>query len=734
MSEDARTSETTPEQELQPSDPRYWEEVLGGRQSAAWLLQDPEIDAAIRRGRPHAVYRLFRRRLSAAPSGAAREALEAVVRNRRFFLEPMQGSPGLSTLNGIGARVYGSQERNPEDGTYITTQFFTLLFLPLWPLAQYLVAKAPGEGWIFFGRVPLSSFHRWWRRAVLAGLATAVVALGLSVWRTKTRCEVHFLNGLPVPVAVTMGDDVIEVGPGARVAQVMRAGRHHVVARGPDGTVLEERDVEVPGKTDLVVYNVLGSAPLVLEVAGYTADGVDPARAAEVSKAQSLAGDSWVVQDDVDYVFRAAPERIKMREGTSVTTRRRVDVYEGDWRTTLQHFAIEKRMAEAASLARTAARLLPGNEEALVLATGYSELAGEVETVRAFLEEALEARPNDLQTHRHYQGVMKSLGRLDDVEGKYRAAYEASPHAAQAGYLYARILGHRKALPIYEALAIEHPDDPWLLRGLAWVYYHTGRFGDALPHHQRLLAMRPDEAGSLVDFVAQELVAAGRVREALEAVGAVLDAAPARHARGLDPLAGSTAWNLVGLHARLRRLAPDPAQVPSAEERWRPFVEDARPSAELLAETAARARDGDALGLQQRESLSPESRTYCELTLLSQSDPELAALRALEADESTLLRLDDEVRLAIACELDRTGERAQAKLLLGGLSASAAAAVGVDDLDALPVVDGLSEDLVPLLRAAMLVAASRRAEDAERREALLEEARRLDVLRIVVPE
>ena len=734
MHEDDRPSRDPAEPSRPPSDPAFWEAALGGRANAAWLLQDPEIDAAIRDGNVLRVHQVFTKRLSAAPTVEAHAALARVLKNRRLFLEPLRSAPGLATLNGIGARTYGAQERDPADGTYVTTRFLTLLYLPLWPLAQYLVAKAPGKGWYFLGRVPLSPVHRWWRRAVFVGCVALVLGIGLSAWRQRTTSEVHFLNGLPVPVAVTMGEEVVEVAAGAREARVLRVGRHHVTARGPGGVVLEERDVDVPHGMDFVAYNVLGSAPLVLETIAYSAAGADTKRAEEMNQGRTLAGESWVVEAAVDWTFRAAPPNIQMPSGTLIMKRTRMDVYEGDWRTTATHLLWEGRPAEAAALARVVASLLPENEEAHQLAVGYSLQAGEAEPARELLVQALAKRPNDIDLHRGYQSVMETLGRLDEVLPTYRAAHEQDPHDARAGYLYARILDSARARPILESLTAEHPDDPWLLRGLAWAHYQAGRFDEALPHHTRLLALRPDEAGYFVGIVAQELVAVGRAHEALTAVGDVFDGAEARTARGEDPLAGTDGWRLMGLYARLRRLAGDPTDVPDVAARWRPLLQGQAPDADLLARTAARARDEGALAMGVDAGLPAETLNFCRLTLLSRSAPDEAAALALEADESTLLRLDDEVQIVVACELLRQGARERAELVLGGLSPPLGAELHLGDLEALPAVAGLSEDIEPVHRAALLVAASRRVEDATRREALLAEARRLDVLRLVVPE
>jgi tetratricopeptide (TPR) repeat protein len=727
-------SEDTHEERLPATDPAFWEEALGGHGNAGWLLQDPQIEAAIRGGRPHALYRLLQRRRPAAPSVSAGKALDGVLSNRRYFLQAMRGTPGLSTLNGIGTRVYGEQEKDPQDGTYITTQFFTLVFLPLWPLAQYLVAKAPSKGWYFLGRVPLSSFYRWWRRAVLVAAGSALVAFGTAAWRSSTHSNVHFLNGLPVPVAVTMGDEIVRLAPGGRETREMQEGRRHVTARLEDGRVIEERDVDVPGDKDLVAYNVLGSAPLVLEIVPYTADGVDPSRSEHLAQAKSLAGNSWVVRDPVDFVFQPMPAQISMGKNETVVTRKRAALYEGDWRTTAMHLTSEQRAQEAATLARAAARVVPENEEALGLASHLCEQAGGLQDALSFFEELIASWPDEVPVHRHYQEVMRRLDRSDEILDRYQAAYEADQGSARAAYLYARLASQEAALGIYEALLPDHPDDPWLLRGAAWVYCQTGRFADALPLHQKLLALRPQEAGYLVGMVAQELVAVGRVREALEAVGDILDAAPRRVARGEDALAGGNAWALLGLYARLRRLAPDTAGVPSVAERWRPLLDGTPVPPQLLAETGACARDAALLDPARGVPIEPESRRYCELSVLSQVDLDKAASLALETEAGTLQRLEDEVQLAIACELDRTGHAAEAEHVLAGLSPQVAQVVGMDDVRALPDVDGLSEDLEPMHRAALLVAASRRVEDDTRREALLAEARRLDVLRIVCPE
>jgi|SRR5450432_2343367 len=45
-------------------------------------------------------------------------------------------------FNGIGTTIYGKREVNPEDGSYIVTKWFTLVYFPIIPLGSYRVIKA----------------------------------------------------------------------------------------------------------------------------------------------------------------------------------------------------------------------------------------------------------------------------------------------------------------------------------------------------------------------------------------------------------------------------------------------------------------------------------------------------------------------------------------------------------------------------------------------------------------
>ena len=53
----------------------------------------------------------------------------------------MEGTKDIFRFNGIGTTIYGKREVNPEDGSYIVTKWFTVLYFPIIPLGSYRVIK-----------------------------------------------------------------------------------------------------------------------------------------------------------------------------------------------------------------------------------------------------------------------------------------------------------------------------------------------------------------------------------------------------------------------------------------------------------------------------------------------------------------------------------------------------------------------------------------------------------------
>ena len=88
-------------------------------------------------------------------------------------MRPAGSVPGLFTVNGIGTGFYGSRDLDGATGTFVKTQCFCFLFLPIFALKSYRVASR-GSGWNLVGRVPLSRFARTWNILFLCGVLAAI--------------------------------------------------------------------------------------------------------------------------------------------------------------------------------------------------------------------------------------------------------------------------------------------------------------------------------------------------------------------------------------------------------------------------------------------------------------------------------------------------------------------------------------------------------------------------------
>jgi hypothetical protein len=99
-------------------------------------------------------------------------------------MRPIRNPPSLNTVNGIGTMAYGRRDYDAETHTYVTTQYLTLVFIPILAFGAYRVADAPNGGWYFLGKVPLSGFARAWNYCALFLLVGGV---GLGFW-------IHHIN------------------------------------------------------------------------------------------------------------------------------------------------------------------------------------------------------------------------------------------------------------------------------------------------------------------------------------------------------------------------------------------------------------------------------------------------------------------------------------------------------------------------------------------------------------
>jgi hypothetical protein len=111
---------------------------------------------------------------------------EACHRSRVFWgVDSSKRSPGLQTVNGVGATFYGKRGYDASTNTYVTNHWFVFLFIPIIPIASYRVSAASAGSYYIHGRVPLSSALRKWRWGVLAATVLLIICANVD-WGTNS--------------------------------------------------------------------------------------------------------------------------------------------------------------------------------------------------------------------------------------------------------------------------------------------------------------------------------------------------------------------------------------------------------------------------------------------------------------------------------------------------------------------------------------------------------------------
>ena len=131
-----------------------------------------------------------------------RKALQKeFVDQLRLWAEPLESTPTMYTLNGVGTSLYGRYQESSE-GWFIATLWFVVIFIPIWPLRGYLVADAEGGGWQFAAKTPLSPKSRGWRSIIASVVLAGFAAAAFGAYESSTKADVLAYNGYDVPMTV----------------------------------------------------------------------------------------------------------------------------------------------------------------------------------------------------------------------------------------------------------------------------------------------------------------------------------------------------------------------------------------------------------------------------------------------------------------------------------------------------------------------------------------------------
>jgi cellulose synthase operon protein C len=91
---------------------------------------------------------------------------------------PITSAPALFRLNGCGAGIYGSRDRD-EDGFHVATYCVCILWVPVFPLTAYRVRNAGGSTYQFRARERLGPVARAYQMRVLAAVVGLVGFAGI---------------------------------------------------------------------------------------------------------------------------------------------------------------------------------------------------------------------------------------------------------------------------------------------------------------------------------------------------------------------------------------------------------------------------------------------------------------------------------------------------------------------------------------------------------------------------
>ena len=658
----------------------------------ARLADEPSIQRALARGNPHHVYRaLFWGRLF-GQFRAQQELVASLLRERRLFLIPIKSAPLLTTLNGFGATVYGASDRNPEDGSYIKSHFFVAAFVPLVPLSQYLVVDAPdgSRGWSFIGKVPLGPVLHVWRRLVSLAAVAAVAWAALSAFHASRHGTLHVVNGLAVPVRVSVGKQSVEVAPEARAKLELDVGTQTLAVHTQAGRKVEEHALDVQSGVKALIWNVAGASPLYRERVIYREratndDGPEP---------EVACGKSKVVYDDADHLFEDPPKSVRLRNASDVETRTHVDVAPGGARSCAVWLYGKERKKDAVALAKRVAEIEGYVDASTRMA---ADLVAESEGPAAaldWLKPILAGNERNVELHRLYQDLARSMGKRAELVGEYRARLDRQPGDLHASYLLARLLPGGEARPLLNAALEKDPRHVPSLRALAFIDLQDLKFKDSLESWRKLESIDRVEAQQhLVTYAATSYAALGEPRQALS----LLERAFA----GTSDLGERN--QLATFYARVaqQKDSSDPLTLARRLDK-----NENRP-AQLLWTRVRAGADVPEKELAVEED--PADRVLLDVMWLAAKDPERALVRARDLQAKGVHNLDPETWALLYAEARRREQAETAQALAEAGPIPSGLVPSVDSFLDQGTLDAELEELPLGLRAALWFVRSRKS-------------------------
>lgn len=670
------------------------------------LMHHPEIRQAVQEGDGKKLHQALMGKVRSEMEHE-RNAAQELLTKRRLFAEPVESAPSMTTWNTIGSRLYFSDDRDESTGVFISTLCFCILFLPLYPLADYLVRHDGGNSYTFFGKLPLSSGNRTWRHIMHALVLVAAGAMGVQVWHSSKVSTVHLLNGLDVPVVYTIGGATQVVNRESRMTMTVPVGPQHVSIARKDGAVIEELDLDVPRWMDVVAINALGAAPLYKEGIVYS----DPPTQEE-NPFVFHGGERLVVDDAVRYVFEEAPHTISTKSKRE--TRWMVDTMRGGWRTTA-HVLEKDRPKEALALVRAVLMAQPDEAKGEDIHR-FLELCPE-EEVMEFARTWAEKFPLSLPPNHLLQSQLVNGDQEEEALTRYRALLEKNPQSPEAAYLLARLLPNEEALPMYKQWVEKFPNHVPLRSFFAHRLHGADRYAEATEQYVPLCKLDGGEARASLQVLLESALLAGRPGDAVEMAALVLE--------GKKDLTVEEAV----MYARAARIRGE-ADAPKPADHFIRLLVKQKDVASDAAAWAHILLNGAVTDEELATITDEDAHRAAEVMLDAWKSVEAALDRAEKTDDDALSRVPSEASLLLAAEAVRQGKLELAERLMDSEPNHAPPMFQKMYLDS--GNEALLQEMEPIQRAALCLARARKLRKGAEAEALYAKAKQEDAFNTVI--
>jgi len=144
------------------------------------------------------------------------------IKDEEIFgnLEPIDKAPTLGSVFGLGLHVYGHTDIDVDTKSYLTTYYFTVLAIPLFPLCRYRVIPTAG-GYSFLGKAPLRTFDKWHLAISVAVIIIGIMVLTLNSGPSDAGSRVHSITESPYRNSYETGSLITRITEGnARIKKM----------------------------------------------------------------------------------------------------------------------------------------------------------------------------------------------------------------------------------------------------------------------------------------------------------------------------------------------------------------------------------------------------------------------------------------------------------------------------------------------------------------------------------